>query len=966
MRRLLVALVLSLAATSLGFAQSSTDGTLRGQIKDEQGGVLPGATVTVRSPTVAGIFTGVTDTEGLYRIINLPPGDYVLTAELPGFSRFSRSNIVMRAGLNLTIDLTLRVGSIAQTVEVSGETPMLETAKTTQAVNISGEFQRQLPLGSRRDYSEFLELTPGVTARSFDQATGGQVYMLRGSEIENHVVQFDGADVGSFRQGWASLYVNASTDAIQDTQVKTGGADASQPLGVGVVINLATQSGTNELRGAASTIYQARRWNGNNNPTGTSAVYNIVQPDLSLGGPIKKDHVFFFGAYRHTRRDTGISRTEKQLNDLRGIDPNFTPFDNISRNNYYYIKGTAQTSPKHQFYTFYQRDVNPESASTPTQIRPYSVTAFGGYAVGGRWSAVWGSSLTTKVLMAWNTKSVNGSFGVFDGYMYDGPAVNVCNSVFQQQGRWSCSATLARTGGTGTISAQPAEKLTLQGDLTYYKRGWAGSHEMQVGVLLQPHLQFKNTTRYLNDQFTTENVVLREAGNPASGTIPYHRIIVDEPEAVTQHLKATDYAFYVQDAWRPAPRLTLNMGVRFDFITARDDVFDVQTQNSLDVGPRFGVSYVITEDQKNVLRFSAGRIHDLPQSFYLPGAGTNRVGQRDLYDLNLDGTFETVFVTPKVTALSTNREIDPDRHQPFTDEFILGYRRQLPTQISVDVSLVRRYYKDMPALVEVNGIYEGNVFRGYRDEALNDIFLVTNDEWTTPVYTGLEFTAAKRARTMQILATYTRQWQHLDGAWRPRDPASFIQPDHFPNDKGIGSIRGNESNSLSGTSMTRSPSWQKHVFRVGGTYTAPWNVMLATNVSFQSGPYSGPIVTRLDAADPQFGPPTVTLSNGRVVPNPLATRIRFAHNDRGEGQISTPNLIVWNVRLGRNFRLKSTQTFEIAFDIFNVTNRGAAQQFLSGGNQLYSANYAIAPDGRFRGTSLQFARSGQLLLKYAF
>ena len=144
-----------------------------------------------------------------------------------------------------------------------------------------GGLQRALPLGTRKDFSEFLEVTPGVTARTFDQGTGGQVYMLRGSEIENHVVQVDGADMGSFRQGWAGLYVGLSTDSIEDTQVKTGGVDASAPLGVGVIINIATPSGTNRFKGAASTIYQSKSWNGNNAAPGGQSVYNrVFQPDV--------------------------------------------------------------------------------------------------------------------------------------------------------------------------------------------------------------------------------------------------------------------------------------------------------------------------------------------------------------------------------------------------------------------------------------------------------------------------------------------------------------------------------------------------------------------------------------------------------------------------------------------------------------------------------------------------------------
>jgi hypothetical protein len=217
-----------------------------------------------------------------------------------------------------------------------------------------------------------------------------------------------------------------------------------------------------------------------------------------------------------------------------------------------------------------------------------------------------------------------------------------------------------------------------------------------------------------------------------------------------------------------------------------------------------------------------------------------------------------------------------------------------------------------------------------------------------------------------LLGGYTRGWQHLDGTWIPGDPASYLQPDAFPNDRGIGSIRGNEPNSLSGTADARSPSWQRDALRVGASYNGPWNTRFASTLSFQSGPYSGPIVTLIPAPDPQFGPPIVVLSNGRPVSNPLATTIRFAYPTRGDGQVKAPNLVVWNARLGRDL-VVGHQRLGFALDLLNVTNRGAYQQFQNGGNQLFNTtNFALGPDGTFRGQSQQLPRSVQLSIRYDF
>jgi hypothetical protein len=168
MKRLVFATVLFVSSCGLAWAQSTTEGTIRGVIHDEQGGVLPGVTVTATSPTVAGTFTAVSDADGSYRLLNLRPGEYTVTAELQGFSKYSRAGLVVRAGLNIAVDIVLMVGAMSETVQVTGESPMLEIQKPVQSVNISGDMQRALPLGTRKDFSEFLEVTPGVTARTFD------------------------------------------------------------------------------------------------------------------------------------------------------------------------------------------------------------------------------------------------------------------------------------------------------------------------------------------------------------------------------------------------------------------------------------------------------------------------------------------------------------------------------------------------------------------------------------------------------------------------------------------------------------------------------------------------------------------------------------------------------------------------------------------------------------------------------
>jgi hypothetical protein len=306
-----------------------------------------------------------------------------------------------------------------------------------------------------------------------------------------------------------------------------------------------------------------------------------------------------------------------------------------------------------------------------------------------------------------------------------------------------------------------------------------------------------------------------------------------------------------------------------------------------------------------------------------------------------------VFSSPGLTVGNKNRVVNGDFHQAYANELVGGYRRQFKGLIAADIGFVRREYRDRPATIEYNGIYENGVFKGYRDEAFNSLFEVRNNEWNWPVYQALEFSLTKQTRRLQIIASYTRQFRHLAGTWQPSDPASFIQPGAFDTDKSVGRSRTTpnstaDSNSLSGTSMTPDifqNMWQDHVVRIANNWMAPWGIVVANNYIYQSGPWSGPIITRLAAADPAFGPATLTLSNGRVVANPLATVLRFKYPTRGEGQFVPDAVHVWNMRVGRDFRMAHNRRVEVAMDIYNVPNINKATGFASGHNQDFSANY---------------------------
>jgi hypothetical protein len=818
-------------------------------------------------------------------------------------------------------------------------------------MNVSGEFQRAIPLAARRNFYDFLWMAPGTINN--DNITSAAFY-VNGADFGSHVIQLDGADIAAGVQS-STLYIFMGQDVLEDVQVNTGGVDASAPLGQGAIINMASQSGTNRFRTTANLIMERRSWTANNNPGGTSAAFDVFQPDISAGGPLVKNRSWMFGSYRYSNFQSNIARTADQLARMMAILPGALLPNNETISRQTFIKNNTRLSEDHQLQGFHQYGGDKRWISQATDFVRSRRGTTGGHAASVRVSSVWNNVLTSRVGMAYSNQS-----NPDDLIIRDKPIRPVHLNAFVSAGRLTGSGVVATLDNNlGAVwQDAPADKLTFTGDVTWFKARMAGSHEIQAGVYLNPRRLYEFDVHYANNGFTTEEVVLRDANNPSAGYIPFHRVVLEKDFVVIAQVRTKNSAVYLQDAWRPSTRLTINAGLRVDWIKRRDKIFDAVVQDTTAIGPRVGVNYLLTKDGKNVVRASYNRLHDAVSRNAGTTAGRQALAQTDSYDNDLNGTFETVIVTPAVTALTVNRVIDLKGYkQPHANEFTVGYRRQLPGQVSVDASFVRREFRNRAANIDTNGIYENGVFKGYRNVEVNEIFQLTSNTYNWPVYSAIELQVTKQAQRMQVMASYTRQFRHLAGTWQPNDPASFIQPDAFANDRGIGSQTGITTNSLSGTDMTGAIQWQDHAARIAASYTAPWDIHLATSYTFQSGPWSGPIINRAAAADPRFGPPTLTVGN-RTVTNPLATLFRFAYPDRGEGQLRLKPVHTLNLRVGRKFTFGTTQ-IEPGFDVLNALNKGAFYAFQSGANQTFSPLYNT-------GTSIQPPRALQLSLRISY
>src|ERR1700674_3586335 len=318
---LLVSLFLLTFAASLIFAQSQANtGAIEGVVADPAGRVVPGAEVTLTN--LGTNFTRVlkTDGEGRFRGLLLPLGAYKVTVKAPNFATLVREGLDLAVGQTISLSLTLSLSQVEQVVSVSADAPILETSRLESSTYLDQRSIRDLP-NNGRNFLSLVPLTPGV---SIVQGPDGDEISINGQKGINNNVSIDGADnnnpfFGEQRGGQRPAFT-VSLDAIKEFQVVGDSAPAEFGRSSGGVINVVTKSGTNELHGSA---HEYQKWTGlTSRLSDGTRLSGFAQEQFGgpLGGAIRKDKLFYFGAY-----DQQFFTQTKQNNSNR-IDPALVNF----------------------------------------------------------------------------------------------------------------------------------------------------------------------------------------------------------------------------------------------------------------------------------------------------------------------------------------------------------------------------------------------------------------------------------------------------------------------------------------------------------------------------------------------------------------------------------------------------------------------------------------------------------------
>jgi hypothetical protein len=301
-------LLLLLCAISL-FAQRDL-GTIVGTVSDPQGAVIPNAKITITEDATGLTYEVTASAEGDYIRPALKPGTYTVTAEAAGFRRVARQNIVLVGGDRVGVPITLPVGNVSETVEVTAEAPLLQTESTTLGANLNRRSMSELPLGGQRIFTYLARLSPGVLQAepgARDEVGGGfsangvrsngqNNFLLNGVDNNVNVIDF---------LNQTAYVIGPSVEAIGEMSILTNGYSAEYGRGAGGVVNVNIKSGSNELHGVVYDILQNDKLNANrwerNKASSPRGPFKQNQFGLALGGPLIKNRLFMFGNYQGTR-----------------------------------------------------------------------------------------------------------------------------------------------------------------------------------------------------------------------------------------------------------------------------------------------------------------------------------------------------------------------------------------------------------------------------------------------------------------------------------------------------------------------------------------------------------------------------------------------------------------------------------------------------------------------------------------
>jgi hypothetical protein len=750
--------------TVLGaWAQSNAiNGQIEGTITDAAGAAVPGAKVKVRNTATGLEREAESNADGLYRFAVLPLGGYIVEVAASGFAPAQFSGITLSAGEVRTINAQLQLGEVRQVITVGDSAPVVDPGRTDLGFTLSGNLTNNLPLISRNPFN-FILNQPNVSGRPNTEF--GVPRRVNANGFNNRInFQIDGNNnVQSDRAGIRLIPI--SNTFVEEVQQVSNGFNAEFGNSVGTVFNTITKSGSNQFHGEGGWLF--RRTGFSARPAllaeGRPAPEtNVNSIPLAVGGPIRQDKLFFFGAYERVKRDIPqiVTSTVADLTRL-GL-----PAD------------SANAIPFRQQVTFFLAKVDYQLNSN------HRLTGrFNGHRNDSPFNGGGGFTLSSRTYNFVDRSYVTafqwiGTFGpsIVSETRFQAPLRN------QQQLRFSGSGEgpaitipgIALFGGPTAVGFQYRE---LAPELSSNVSILRGNHMFKVGINLRPIRDRQVQATAATYTFPTiDSYLAARDGRNTRGYTNFAQTL-GEP-SIEYNLNF--WNFYAQDTWKLKPRLTLSYGLRYDLYQlptpAANSALSISQSFRTDrnnFGPRFGLSAALDKTQKTVLRIGGGVFYDAPQTDMYRTAIVNN-GSPRFFNVstapttafapafpNVFSSVPTGFNLPiqDVTAMS------PDFRTLYSMNANVSLSRQLSSSMAVTATYLFTkgtglpIYSNTNLIPSTNRLEDGRVIFGAG--RINPAFgnIIVGQSVGNSNYNGLNLTLNKRLSSgLEGFVTWT--WSH--------------------------------------------------------------------------------------------------------------------------------------------------------------------------------------------------------------
>ncbi len=731
----LSALLVFLLSTSMTMAQSST-GTFLGTVKDPSGQSVPGTKITAHDLDTGATRTVTTGEDGAYRIPELPIGNYEIRAEHDGFSTQAVNGLQLTVGQEAVVNITMQVGSLSQTVSVTGEAPLVNTTSGSLGALVDSQQISDIPLNGR-NYVDLMLLQPGISQQTNKAAGGGQVgtwFSSNGAPVRSNNMLLDGAVISNIYGAGASSATGSTLgiDGIQEWRTITNNFSAEYGLTMGSQMVIASKAGTNTLHGTAFEYLRNNVFDAANYFYHPASANNFARiPPYkrndfggSLGGPIQKDKTFVFGTYEGLRERLGLTTSDSVLSAPDRVLTNnpgcggctvpavirpilaAIPAPNFGSTGFVYTfsqptnEDYAQVRVDHNFSasdTFFTRYTVDNATQTQTGGFPQFTTV----------PQSRNQFLTLSENHVFSASLLNTarfSFSRTNLSQTDPPSGIPVSFVTGTSGPLDFGRVMVTGISTFsyTVTAPSLAKqniFTWSDDVIYTR----GKHAFKFGTMIN-HYQ-DDVSRQTSANGT---IAFGSIANFLEGLTSSIAIGLTPGSVIGRDYHYTDFGFYAQDDWRFRPNLTFNLGLRYEFTNTVSEVSNhgssfrtldtpgtgptvgppFQNPSLHNFSPRLGFAWDVFGDGKTAVRGGAAMLYDVASLGF------------SLYQTNLVppfGSQETqAFSTPHPLVLPLNNQfttvanslngIQWNIQQPTLFQYNLAIDRQLPGNMALTVA----------------------------------------------------------------------------------------------------------------------------------------------------------------------------------------------------------------------------------------------------------------------------------------